>query len=235
LASRLDPYGQKPPAASADPAGQTALVREQDDLLLVCHGTRLADVCVKCASRERIVRRFVVMSYRRFWPAVWLLAGLILARFVVTFVLTLVVPFDLWSGIGFLVCFAVFWRGWRHGSLDLPVCPACDARWRAVVRARFLATLAIIPVLILSAIAADLDRPGSPFDGRKSQVAFALAAAWLLGLIAVHAGTLRKRTVGARAIHDQLIFLRGVHPDARRALVVEAATAAGVRRIPPAA
>jgi hypothetical protein len=208
--------------------GPTAIVREQGDLLLVSHGARLADVCVKCASRDGVVRRFVVMGYRRFWPAVCLAAFLAFGWYVATFLLNL-----RWL-YGALVCFVIFSRGWRYGALDLPVCPPCNKRWRGVVRARFLATLAIVLVLVLSAIAVELDRPGSPFEGRSSQIACALVAAWLLGLVAVYAGTLRRRTVGARAIHDQLIFLGGVHPDARRALVVEAAAAAGVRRIPPA-
>jgi hypothetical protein len=225
--SRLDPYGRQPPATPADAARPEALVREEGDLLLVSHGAHLADVCVKCAARDGIVRRFVVMGYRPFWPAVTLLTSLCFAWYVVTFLL------DVWWAVGALVCFVLFWRGWRYGALDLPLCPACDARWRGVVRARFLATLAIIPVLVASAFAVELDRPGTPFGGRSSQVALALVAAWLLGLVAVYAGTLRTRTVGAKVILDQIIFLRGVHPDARRALVIEAATAAGVRRIPP--
>jgi hypothetical protein len=150
-----------------------------------------------------------------------------------SFVLTMLVPLDLWTGIVGLVCFAIFWRGWRYGALDLPLCPACSARWRGVLRARFLATLAIIPVLVLSAIAIDLDVHRGVLGGHSTLVASALVTAWLLGLVAVNTGRWRKRTVGAKAIHDQLIFLRGVHPEARRALVVDAAAAAGVRRIPP--
>jgi hypothetical protein len=197
------------------------IVREEGEFLLVSHGARLADVCVKCGAREGILRRFELMRYRPFWPAVGLALSLGIGWYVASFILTLLVPFDFWRFIFALVCFAIFWRGWRYGALDLPLCPACSARWRGVVRARFLATLAIIPVLVLSAIA------------RSTQVASALVAVWVLGLVVVNTGTWRKRTVGAKAIHDQLIFLRGVHPDARRALVVEATAAAGVRRIPP--
>jgi hypothetical protein len=192
LASRLDPYGRQPPAAPAYSARPEALVREEGELLLVSYGARLADVCVKCAARDRIVRRFEVMRYR-----------------------------------------PNFWCGWRYGGLDLPLCPACDARWRGLVRARFLAALAMIPVLVVSAVVVKLDRPGSPFGGRSSHIALALVVAWLVGLVVTYARPSRKRTVGAKAIVDENILLRGVHPDARRALVIEAAAAAGVRRIPP--
>jgi len=216
-----------------DPVQPSAIVREDGELLLVSHGTRLADVCLKCAAREGILRRFEVMRYRRFWPAIGLASTLCVCWYLASHMLMVLFPLDLWRVICALVCFAIFWRGWRYGALDLPLCRACNARWRGVVRARFLVTLAIIPVLVLSAVAIDLDAHRVALGGHSTEIAFALVTAWIVGLGAVYTGTWRKRTVGAKAIHDQLIFLRGVHPDARRALVAEAAAAAGVRRIPP--
>ncbi|HEX8795866.1 MAG TPA: hypothetical protein VF765_33180 [Polyangiaceae bacterium] len=211
-------------AASAPPAPArpAAIVREEGDLLLVSHGVRLGDVCLKCAAREGIVRRFEVMRYRPFWPAVGLAACLCICGYLAALMLTALLPFEFWKLLVGLVCFAIFWRGWRHGALDLPLCRACNARWRGGERARLLAGLAIVPVLALSAA----------FGGHSASLAWAFVMLWLVGLLAVHMGTWRNRTVGAKAIHDQLIFLRGVHPDARRALVADAAEAAGVRRIP---
>jgi hypothetical protein len=224
-------------SAPPDHARPSAIVREEGELLLVSHGARLADVCLKCASRAGIVRRFEVMRYRPFWPAVGLALSLWICWYLASLLLTLLVPFDFWRdlsrGIIGLVCFAIFWRGWRYGALHLPLCSACNARWRGVARARFLATLAIVPALVLSAVAIDLDAHRGALGGRATQVAFALVAAWILGLIVVNTGSWRNRTVGAKAIHDQLIFLRGVHRDARRELIADAAEAAGVRRIPP--
>jgi hypothetical protein len=173
------------------------------------------------------------MRYRPFWPTVALTLTLGFGWYVAFLVLSTLVPFDFWRTVLGLVCFAIFWRGWRYGALDLPLCRTCNARWRGIVRARFLVTLAIIPILVVSAIAMDLDAHRAALGGHSTLVALALVTAWVLGLVAVNTGAWRKRTVGAKAIHDQLIFLHGVHPDARRALVVEVAAAAGVRRIPP--
>lgn len=217
-----------------DPRALDPIVREEGELLLVSHGTRLADVCLKCAAREGIIRRFEVMRYRPVWPAVGLAVTLGILGYVAALLLTALVPFDLWRILVALACFAIFWRGWRYGALDLPLCQACSARWRGVVRARFLATLAILPVLAVAAVAIDLDARRGALGGYSKQVAFALVMAWALGLVLLHTGTWRRRTVDAKAIHEQLVFLRGVHPDARRALVAEAAMAEGVRRIPPA-
>jgi ribosomal protein L40E len=209
------------------------VVREEGDLLLVSHGARLADVCLKCAARDGIQRRFEVMRYRRLWPAVGLALSLLGCWYLASLLLTMLFPFDFWRIICGLLCFAIFWRGWRYGALDLPLCRACNARWSGVVRARLLMTLAIIPVLVLSAVAIDLDAHRAALGGHSTQVAFALVTSWFLGLVAVNTGAWRRRTVAAKAIRDQLIFLRGVHPDARRVLVVEAVAAGGVRRIPP--
>lgn len=206
-----------PPA----PARPAAIVREEGELLLVSHGVRLGDVCLKCAAREGIVRRFEVMRYRPFWPAVGLAGSLCVCGYLASLMLTALLPFDFWKLVIGLVCFAIFWRGWRHGALDLPLCQACNARWRGGERARLLAALAIVPVLVVSAA----------FEGHSVRLAYGLLTLWIAGVVAVHMGTWRNRTVGAKAIDDELIFLRGVHPDARRALVADAAEAAGVRRI----
>jgi hypothetical protein len=210
--------------------GSAPVVREEGELLLVSPGARLADVCVKCGAREGIVRRLEVMRYRPLWPAVGLALSLCVCWYVASLILTALLPFDFWKTLVGLVCFAIFWRGWRHAALSLPLCKACDARWRDVVRARFLVSIAILPVLVLSAIAIDLDAHRATLGGRSGLLALALVTAWAVAFVAVHVGKWRKRTVGAKAIHEQLVFLRDVHPDARRALVIEAATAEGVRR-----
>jgi hypothetical protein len=202
-------------------------------VLLVSHYARLADVCVKCATREGIRRRFEVMRHRRVWATVGLVALLCFYGLFASFTLTLLVPFTPWGWLTALVCVVVFARGWRYGAIELPICATCDARWRGVLRARFLMMLAIVPVGIAAAAVTDLGAHGTLLRGLSAWFAPSLIVVWATLLLLLYTGKWRNRTVSAKAIHNQLIFLRGVHPEARRTLVVEAVAAGGVRRVPP--
>jgi hypothetical protein len=124
----------------------------------------------------------------------------------------------------------VFVRGWRYGALDLPICATCDARWRGVLRVRFLAWLALVPVGVVAAVLVDWGAHGAR---GASWLGMALFIAWASAVAALYLRRWRDRTVSASGIHEQLIVLRGVHPDARQALVREAAAASTIRRIPP--
>jgi len=185
----------QPVDASLRPA-TAELVRLEGDLLAVSHGARLASVCVKCATRDDVVRRLEVMHAQRPW--MWL--------FYLTGVLGIVI-------LSFLQ---------RTGGVLLPICTACDARWRRAVRVRSLTTLAIIPVSVAAIGALAAEARGRLPNGAGAWIALALAAAWTAAYVAVHAGKSRRAMVTAASIDRSLIFLRGVHPDARRELVAEA-------------
>jgi hypothetical protein len=103
-----------------------------------------------------------------------------------------------------------------------------------VLRARRLTTLLIVPLTILPIVALDIEQHDRLPRGTAQWLSLALAVAWIAALIGARVGRLRDLLVTAKAINDEVIILRGVHPDARRALVAEAAAADAVRRIPPA-
>jgi hypothetical protein len=172
------------------------IVREEGELLAVSHGARLGAVCVKCGTRDGVVTRFEVLHAQRPWAWLWYFTG----------VLGIVV-------LSFLQ---------RTGGVSLPLCAACDARWRRVVRRRSLTTLSVIPVTLLAGVALAAEARGRLPDGAGSWLALALAAVWTAAFLAVHVGKSRRATVTAAGITGDLIFLRGVHPAARRELVAEA-------------
>jgi hypothetical protein len=164
------------------------------------------------------------------------LAWLLLIKFFV-FVLVLSLGTGLpdWLQLpAILVLVLVVGRKLRFGSVEVGVCAACDARWRGVLRARRLATLMVVPFTILPIVALDIEQHGRLPRGTAGWLSLALAVAWIAALVGVRVGRLRDLLVTAKAIHDQVIILRGVHPDARSALVAETAAADAVRRIPPA-
>jgi hypothetical protein len=208
------------------------IIREEGDLLLVSHGVRLGDVCLKCATREGVGRRFELMRHRDVWATVKRAGPLIVYCGFASALLTWLVPGLPWGTLGGLIALVILARSWSYGAVDLPICAPCNARWRGVLRSRSLVMLSLVPLAVLSAIALDLDAHGARLQHMSSWLVSLAGLAWVAVLVALHMGKWRHRMIWARAIHPQLIFLRGVHPDARRALVVEAAAAAAVRRLP---
>jgi hypothetical protein len=176
------------------------VVREDGDLLVVSHGARLPDVCVRCGARDDIVRRLEVMHHARPWT--WLLLCL---------------------GVLGVVAFSLLQRS---AGVVLPICIVCDARWRRIVRLRNWATLAMLPISLLAfgAFAAEA-RGVLPAGGGGGALAvlFALVAAWAALMAALRLGKGRGLTVTAASIDRDFLFLRGVPAEARRALVADAA------------
>jgi hypothetical protein len=216
------------------------IVREEGELLLVSHGARLRDVCVKCATRDGMGRRFELMHHG-VARALVVFALCFVASTLVTIVLSLGLLTTLglesvthWLSIlGLTISVFVAGRRLRLAAVDLPICPTCDSKWRVVLRARRLATLSIVLVMVLPIAVHVAELRGRFPRGTARTIALGLALAWVGMLATFRVGKWRDRTVTAKAIHGELIFLRGVHPDARRALVAEAAAADSLRRIPP--
>jgi hypothetical protein len=208
---------------SSDPYRPTT-VFEEGELLLVSSGGRLADVCVKCATHHGVGRRLEVMPH-----GVWSTIGLSLvwstAFLVVVFPVAWVWP----SGGAWLMALRFPLSVWiagrrlRIGALNLPICGPCEARWKAVVRARQLATLGIVPVLLVTFLVYECEHRGRLPSGVGAQVALGLALVWVATLLALRRRIWRDRTVTSTAIEGELIYLRGVHADARLALRAEAA------------
>jgi hypothetical protein len=212
VTASLDPYRNqkiRPPTT----------VIESGALLLVSNGGWLADVCVKCATSEGVGRRFEVMPH-----GIWGAIGVFLACSAVfqfgAFVVALVFSAGaVWvSLLGWLCSVWIGGRWLRIGTLNLPICGSCDARWRAVVRVRRLASLGIVPVLVGTVVAYELEHRGRLPGGTGGLVTLGLVVAWGATLLALRRGPLQDRTVTSTAIERELICLRGVDPDARKAL-----------------
>lgn len=171
------------------------VVREQGELLAVSHGVRLASVCVKCATRDGVASRLEMMQAQPRWTWLLYLTGVI--------------------GVVLLAFLQ------RTAGVALPLCRACDARWRKVVRRRSRTTLMVVPVSLLVCGALVADAKGRLPSGAGSWLALGLATGWaVLYAAAQLAGG--NHLVTAASVDRSFAFLRGVHPDARRALVAEA-------------
>lgn len=180
------------------------VVREEGELLVVSPGVHLAGACVKCAAQDGVRARFEVMHHAPSWT--YLLLGL--------------------GPLGIIA--AAFLQ--RSGGVTLPICEPCDSRWRRATRLRSRVTLALMPItmLVLGGFVAEA-RGVLPAAG-GGWVTVGLAVVWTAAFIAVHLGKGRTTMVTAGAIDRELIFLRGVHPDARRALVASSVVR---RTLPP--
>jgi hypothetical protein len=228
VAARLDPYRSQRVAMPRAPT----TVLEDGGLLLVSNGGWLADVCVKCATFDGVGRRFEVMPHGIASAIVVFFAcsaAFKLAALVVALALPAAAAW-LWL-LGSALSVWIAGHRLRIGTLSLPICGACDARWRSVVRARQLASLGIVPVLAVPLVVYDLELGARLPRGTGGQVTLALVVAWGATLLALRT-TWRERTVTSTRIEGELIYLRGVDAGARRALRAEAA--GPVRTTPPA-
>ena len=146
---------------------------------------------MKCAARDGVTHRLVVLQKQRRWS--WLL----------------------WATGALGVIVLSFLQ--RTAGVMLPLCPACDGRWRRAVRARSLTALSFVPLSFLALGSFIAEARGSLPEHVAGWLSLALLIAWIATFVAVRATTERD-LVTAAAIDRDSLSLRGVHPQARRAL-----------------
>ncbi len=216
MPASTDPYRSHRVATPRAPT----TVLEDGSLLLVSDGGWLADVCVKCATLDGVGRRFEVMPHGVASAIVVFLLCSTAFKLAALLVASALQSGEAWLWLlgSALSVWIAGYRWLRIGTLSLPICGACDARWRAVVRARRLASLGILPVIVVSVVAYEFELRGRLPRGTGDLVTLALIFAWGAILLALRRGTWRDRTVTSTAIEGELICLRGVDAGARRAL-----------------
>jgi len=171
------------------------VVRLEGELLVVSHGARLGGACVKCATTPVARTRFELLEQPGQWWKYPFFAGL--ALFVEALRL-------------------------RTAGVLLPVCETCDEQWARAVRRRSRVALALVPVTFAAVGALLAEARGWLPAGAGGWVGLALALVWAVayGDARIRAGR-RWRVTAVRIEHD-LLWLRGVHPDAARAIVADA-------------
>jgi hypothetical protein len=187
------------------PLDRHRIVREESEMLVVSQGAHLAGVCVKCGTSEAIRPRFEVLQHAPSWTYALLPLG----------------------PLGIIA--AAFLQ--RSGGVTLPICPACDERWRRAARRRSRVTLVLMPLTAAMVGAFVAEARGVLPEGAGAWVALVLVLVWVAAFAAVRLGKGRLAMVTAAGIDREILLLRGVHPDARRALVASHAIR---RTLPPA-
>jgi hypothetical protein len=191
-------------------AKRLGVVREEGELLVVSHGARLGGACVKCAAGDALGTRFEVLHRARPWT--WLLVSAGVIGIVLIWFLQLT------AGAIVIVLIACLQR---TAGVVLPVCRACDARWRRAVRVRSWVALSLVPISLAVMGAFAVEARGGLPPGTGGWIAAALALSWAAAFVATRFGKSQRLTVTAASIDRELLFLRGIHPDARRAIVAE--------------
>lgn len=180
-----NPYA--PPTASVESIGRRegAFAYVEGSTLVVSKEALLPDICVKCAapSRVRRTQRFV------FTPP-WVIVVMVLS-FLIGAIVAMIVQ--------------------KRGTLHLPLCDACQHRWKKA-NWQVAAALFAIPLSVMLGflVAGSSENVGT--------IVVALLLASLVGLIVV-AVVQQNVRVTSRKVDDRSITLRGVHPEAQRAIV----------------
>jgi hypothetical protein len=113
------------------------------------------------------------------------------------------------------------WMLQRTAGVFLPVCPACDARLRRAARVRSWVSLSLVPISFLAMGALAAEARGWLSQGAGAWTGGALALAWAAAYVTVRLRDTGRPGVTAASIEREVLSLRGVHPDARRAIVAE--------------
>jgi hypothetical protein len=139
-------------------------------------------LCVKCAAPGPLVGRAQAFAWFPSWTYAFFLLGplpVIIAQAIVT----------------------------KRATLNLPVCPSCNSRWRT---ARLLRTLAIVGPVVgglgLAMIGAATDSLNLMWVG------FLLIFPGILAVIPVDLLLVRPRTLRPKFIDDHVVTLEGVAP-----------------------
>jgi hypothetical protein len=195
------------------------VVRIDGDHLVISHGASLPGVCVLCGSRHDIVRRVEVLRVRR--PG-W--RRIVVGAFgaALTSMCFCVPPSAAWPFFVGALVVAVWLASYALG-VYLPFCGACDAEWRRVRRVRSVATLSLVPASVLAMGALIADARGALPPRLGALLAGTSTLGWLAAFVAVRVRTRGIRVVRAAAITRDLVWLRGVDPDAMREIAAEAA------------
>jgi hypothetical protein len=164
------------------------------DDLVVAKEAPLPPVCVMCGGHDQIERRRQLFA----WTPPWVFA-LILINLLVAAIVQLIVR--------------------KKGYLSLPLCTACNARWRT---ARLVAVLSGIGIAV-GLIAGVVLLIREPAAGLTLIV---LALALPITLLVTFG---RVRLLRARKVDEQTITLIGVHDAAKLAIVEAARGRSGTR------
>jgi hypothetical protein len=132
LTATPNPYA--PPVS--DPAGMTFAPRSDGQVsvdgnaLVVAKGATLADCCVKCGRRDDLKSRHAKFNWYPPWVFVFLLCNIIILAIAMQIVR-------------------------KRGQVMLPICSACDARWKGASQLWGLLLLGTFVLPILFALVFD--------------------------------------------------------------------------------
>jgi hypothetical protein len=156
--------------------------RVQGKLLTIGKMYALPPLCVKCATPGPLFGRAQAFAWYPAWTYAFLLLGL-LPAVIAQLILT------------------------KRATLNLPVCAPCNSRWRT---ARLLRTLALV-VPIVGGLA--LAMIGAVTDTTLLMpIGFLLVFPGILAVIPIDLLLVRRRTLRARFIDDDVVTLEGVAP-----------------------
>jgi hypothetical protein len=181
----MNPYEAPRPSAEGPSAGRARgkyYAALDGEKLVVQKDAELPSVCLKCGSHDGILRRKAKFQ----WTPVW-------AR--------ILVPFC-WPA-GLIAILATT----KRGTLDVPLCGSCNARWSQAVGAIVVGVVALVAGIF--AIRA-FDEPATGF------IVFFVALAGFLGLAI---GFARPRMLIADKIDEANLTLKGVDQGAAREVV----------------
>jgi hypothetical protein len=167
-----------------------AMPRVEGAYLVVPSHTPLPDVCVKCGvTHAPLARREQAFTYTPMWT---------IALLLVSWVIGLIVMKMLQ----------------RDGRLSVPLCPACDARWRGANLVKNLAAVGVVllvvlpPILLVAAEARSMILP----------TIIATFSLGVIGLAALQFLFVRPRTLWAQKITHHDMTMGGAHPNALAAI-----------------
>jgi hypothetical protein len=186
----LNPYA--PPLHTAEPvAGRLGRAHFDGKLLTFDKDGSLPDVCLKCGAMPPIVRRKQMFSYAPPW---------VLISFLV-------------CTLGGIIAMAIYTK---RATLQLPLCPSCNQRWRSAKTAIIVSLLALVATPLLAFAEPVHNMPGG---GTIILTVFVLT---FIAFIAIAVAYARPRMLQAKKIDKIAITLGGVDPRAAEAVVASA-------------
>jgi hypothetical protein len=183
----------------------------QEESIELSRRAELPDVCMKCGTREGIVRRLRTFRYK---PP-WVLASLIFCC---------LLPIPVFAPV---IIFATLMTTTK-AKLNVPLCSTCTGRWLA---ARIAVVLSLVGVFCLMATCAIVvgnafvrshmhlslipgSSPTRPPSANMVELMLLLIGISFVAFIIVMATYVRDRTLRAEKIDDATIRIGGVHPNA---------------------
>lgn len=195
----MNPYAppQHPAAqplySHSAPARFVAVARHED--LVVSKWAPLPDVCMKCGANGPVERRVRLFTYTPGWAFLTLFIGLIVGLIIIS---TIQVT----------------------GGLNVPLCAACDRRWRQADTLKTVALVALIGVALAVSVALGVSMSDTRWIGPILVLASAIV---VIPMVILNHVVLRSRTLWTRGVNAWYITLGGTHPAAREAACAYAA------------